>query len=325
KPMNCPFHVMIYKSKTRSYRELPMRLSELGTVYRYERAGVVHGLLRARGFTQDDAHIICTEEQLLDEVVGVFDLTLDIYATFGFMDPVITLSTRPGKAVGRPENWERATDALRAALDRSGRDYSVAEGEGAFYGPKIDFHFRDAIGRLWQLTTIQVDFALPERFDMEYTAEDNERHRPVMIHRALLGSVERFSGVLIEHFAADFPLWLAPEQVRFIPVADRHADHARLLAGQLAARGLRAGVDDSRETVPKKVREAELMKVPYTLVVGDREIEGGTVSVRPRGHGDIRGVPFEPFVQAVVVEATSRSLEPVDVEALRQSAPTGDR
>jgi threonyl-tRNA synthetase len=316
KPMNCPFHVMVYQSKTRSYRELPMRLSELGTVYRYERAGVVHGLLRARGFTQDDSHIICTEDQLLDEIVGVFDLTLEIYATFGFADPVITLSTRPGKAVGRPENWERATEALRAALDRSGRPYTVAEGEGAFYGPKIDFHFRDAIGRLWQLTTIQVDFALPERFDMEYMGEDNERHRPVMIHRALLGSVERFSGVLIEHYAGDFPLWLAPEQVRLVPVADRHAEHAHSLVARLAERGLRASVDDSRETVPKKIREAELMKVPYTLVVGDKEIEAGTVAVRTRVGKETRGVSFDPFVEAIATEASTRSLEGVDPQSL---------
>jgi threonyl-tRNA synthetase len=226
KPMNCPFHVLIYKSQTRSYRELPIRLSELGTVYRYERAGTLHGLLRARGLTQDDSHVICREDQLVDEIRGVFELTLEIYRTFGFENPVIRLSTKPGEAIGDEAMWARATDALRAALDASGLDYEVAEGEGAFYGPKIDFHFRDAIGRLWQLTTIQCDFALPERFDMEYAGEDNERHRPVMIHRALLGSLERFSAVLIEHYAGAFPLWLSPEQVRFVPVADRHVEHA---------------------------------------------------------------------------------------------------
>ena len=316
KPMNCPFHVMIYKSQTRSYRELPMRLSELGTVYRFERVGVLHGMLRARGFTQDDSHIICSEERLLEEIVSVFDLTLEIFETFGFTDPVIALSTKPGKAVGRPEDWARAEAALRAALDRSGRPYSVAEGEGAFYGPKIDFHFHDAIGRLWQLTTIQCDFALPERFDMEYMGEDNERHRPVMIHRAILGSIERFTGVLIEHYAGAFPLWLAPEQIRVIPIADRHAEGAQALAQKLREHALRVNVDRSRETVPKKVREAQLMKVPYTLVVGDKEIEAGTVAVRDRDGHEVRGVPFEPFAQAAAKEAAQRSLHGIDLDSL---------
>ena len=316
KPMNCPFHVLIYKSRTRSYRELPLRFSELGTVYRYERAGVVHGLLRARGFTQDDSHIVCSPEQLLDEIGRVFDLTLEIFAAFGFTDPVIHLSTKPGKAVGRPENWEEAERALRAALDKSGMAYEVAEGEGAFYGPKVDFHFHDAIGRLWQLTTVQVDFALPERFDMEYTGEDNERHRPVMIHRAILGSVERFSGVLIEHYAGAFPLWLSPEQVRIVPIADRHAEHARSLAETLRDRRLRASVDESRETVGKKVREAQLMKVPYTLVVGDNEVSSGTVAVRDRDGHEVRGVPFERFAEAVSAEAAVRALAQTDPRAL---------
>jgi threonyl-tRNA synthetase len=316
KPMNCPFHVLIYKSKTRSYRELPLRLSELGTVYRHERAGVVHGILRARGFTQDDSHIICREDQLVDEIIGVFDLTLEIHRTFGFTDPVINLSTKPGVAIGNEEMWARATETLRAALDRSGLLYEVAEGEGAFYGPKVDFHFRDAIGRLWQLTTVQCDFALPERFDMEYIGEDNERHRPVMIHRAILGSVERFVGVLIEHYAGDFPLWLAPEQVRLVPVADRHAEHARSLADRLEEKGLRAGVDASRETVQKKIRAAQLMKIPYTLTVGDREVEGGTVSVRDRSGHDARGVPFERFAEAASAEAAVRALSGTDPLAL---------
>ncbi len=230
KPMNCPFHVLIYKSRVRSYRELPIRLSELGTIYRHEQLGALHGLLRIRGGTQDDSHIICTPEQLVDEILGVFDLTLEIHRTFGFTDPVVNLSTLPGKSIVTAEMAERATEALRLALDRSGLDYEVAEGEGAFYGPKVDFHFRDAIGRLWQLTTVQCDFGLPERFEMEYVGEDNRRHRPVMIHRAILGTLERFSGVLIEHYAGAFPLWLAPEQVRLVPVADRHVEHANALA-----------------------------------------------------------------------------------------------
>jgi threonyl-tRNA synthetase len=320
KPMNCPFHVLIYKSQTRSYRDLPMRLSEIGSCYRYERPGALHGLLRVRGPTIDDAHILCRGDQLVDEILGVFDLTLELHRTFGFTEPVVELSTKPGEAIGDEEMWTKATETLRAALDRSGLDYRVAEGEGAFYGPKVDFHFRDAIGRLWQLTTVQCDFALPERFDMEYTGDDNTRHRPVMIHRAILGSIERFTGVLVEHYAGDFPLWLAPEQVRFVPVADRHAERARELAAQLSERGLRAGVDDSRETVPKKIRDAQLMKIPYTLVVGDREIEAGTAAVRDRSGREVRGVPFEPFVEAIAEEARTRALQGVDIEPLKPAS-----
>ena len=309
KPMNCPFHVLIYKSQTRSYRDLPMRLSELGTVYRYERVGTLHGLLRARGLTQDDSHIICTEDQLVDEVLKVFDLTLEIHRTFGFAEPVVSLSTKPGVAIGDEAMWERAIAALTDALDRSGLEYTVAAGEGAFYGPKVDFHFKDAIGRLWQLTTVQCDFALPERFEMEYSGADNERHRPVMIHRAILGSLERFSGVLIEHFAGAFPLWLAPEQVRIAPVADRHVDFAREMAGKLRAAGLRPHVDESSETVGKKVRAAQMMKSPYTLVVGDREMESGRFAVRDRSGTETKGVEFDAFVVKLADEAASRSLE----------------
>jgi threonyl-tRNA synthetase len=309
KPMNCPFHVLIYKSAVRSYRELPMRLSELGTVYRYERLGALHGLLRARGLTQDDSHIICREDQLIDEIMRVFELTLEIHRTFGFTDPVVTLSTKPGVAIGEEPMWASAIEALTDALDRSGLAYEVAEGEGAFYGPKVDFHFRDAIGRLWQLTTVQCDYALPERFEMEYVGEDNQRHRPVMIHRAILGSVERFSGVLIEHYAGAFPLWLSPEQVRLLPVADRHVEHARGLAERFRAAGLRPFVDESNETVGKKVRTAQVMKAPYTLVIGDQEIESGTLTVRDRSGTETKGVGVDPFVAALVEEAASRSLE----------------
>jgi threonyl-tRNA synthetase len=316
KPMNCPFHVLVYKSRTRSYRDLPLRLSELGAVYRHEKTGVVHGLLRARGFTQDDSHIICTPDQLVDELLGVFDLTLEIYGTFGFEDPVVALSTKPGVAIGDEAMWEQATEALRAALDRSGMAYEVAEGEGAFYGPKVDFHFRDAIGRLWQLTTIQCDFALPERFDMEYMAEDNQRHRPVMVHRAILGSIERFCGVLIEHYAGALPLWLSPEQIRLIPIADRHAEHARGLAARLGESGLRPKVDDGRETVGRKVRDAQLMKVPYALVVGDAEVDGGTIAVRDRAGEEVRGVPFERFLERASQEASSRALDTGNVRDL---------
>ncbi|HEU4529021.1 MAG TPA: threonine--tRNA ligase [Actinomycetota bacterium] len=314
KPMNCPFHVLIYKSRTRSYRDLPMRLAELGTIYRHEQIGALHGLLRIRGGTQDDSHIICTQEQLIDEVLGVFELTLEILGTFGFTDPVINLSTLPGQSIVDAEMAERATEALRNALDKSGLEYTDAEGEGAFYGPKVDFHFRDAIGRLWQLTTVQCDFALPERFEMEYVGEDNQRHRPVMIHRAILGTLERFSAVLIEHYAGAFPLWLAPEQIRIAPVADRHLGYAGELAEGFRAAGLRPFVDESAETVGKKVRGAQLMKVPYTLVVGDKEIESGRLTVRRRDGVETKDVPVDAFTTALAHEAATRSLEPSTFE-----------
>ena len=316
KPMNCPFHVLIYRSKTRSYRDLPMRLSELGTVYRYEKPGVLHGLLRVRGLTQDDSHIFCRPDQLVEEIVKVFDLTLEIHRTFGFERPKVELSTKPGLAIGDESMWERATETLRDALERSGLEFGIAEGEGAFYGPKVDFHFHDAIGRLWQLTTVQVDFALPERFGLEYAGEDNERHRPVMVHRAILGSVERFTGVLTEHYAGAFPLWLAPEQVRVIPIADRHVEHARGLEARLREAGLRVHVDDAKQTVGKKIREGQLQKVPYVLVVGDNEIEAGTVSLRDRDGNEVRGVRLEDFVARAREENDSRSLTTSDIGAL---------
>jgi threonyl-tRNA synthetase len=308
KPMNCPFHVMVYQSQTRSYRDLPMRLSELGTVYRHERIGTLHGLLRIRGLTMDDAHIVCTPDQLVDEILRVFEFTQQIHATFGFIDPVVELSTLPGDTIVTPEMAERATGALRDALERSGLEYRVAEGEGSFYGPKVDFHFRDAIGRLWQLTTVQCDFGLPERFGMEYVGEDNARHRPVMIHRAILGSLERFTAVLIEHYGGAFPLWLSPEQVRLIPVADRHVEHAEVLASRLREAGLRPFVDASSETVGKKVRAAQLMKAPYVLVIGDREAESGELTVRDRAGTETKGVPFDEFVAVLVEEARTRQL-----------------
>jgi threonyl-tRNA synthetase len=312
KPMNCPFHVLVYKSQVRSYRELPMRLSELGTIYRHEKAGALHGLLRIRGGTQDDSHIICTPDQLIDEILEVFDLTLEIHRTFGFTDPVVHLSTLPGQTIVDDAMAARATEALMLALDRSGLRYELAEGEGAFYGPKVDFHFEDAIGRLWQLTTVQCDFALPERFDMEYTGEDNRRHRPVMIHRAILGTLERFSGVLIEHYAGAFPLWLAPEQLRFVPVADRHVGLCEELAARARSADLRPFVDDSGESVGKKIRSAQLMKAPYTLVVGDKEVESGVFTVRDRSGTEFAGVTFDRLVDALTQEASSRSLVQTD-------------
>jgi threonyl-tRNA synthetase len=315
KPMNCPFHVMVFKSEVRSYRELPMRLSELGTIYRHEKLGTLHGLLRIRGGTQDDSHIICTPDQLVDEILEVFDFTLEIHKTFGFTEPVVQLSTLPGQTIVDDAMAARATEALRLALDRSGLAYEVAEGEGAFYGPKVDFHFRDAIGRLWQLTTVQCDFALPERFDMEYTGEDNLRHRPVMIHRAILGTLERFSGVLIEHYAGAFPLWLAPEQLRLVPVADRHVDASAKLAARAREAGLRALVDESKESVGKKIRAAQLMKTPYVVVVGDRDLDAGTFTVRNRAGDEIKGLSFDRIVEALVDEAQTRALAQTDFAA----------
>ena len=308
KPMNCPFHVLVYKSQTRSYRDLPMRLSELGAVYRHERVGTLHGLLRLRGLSIDDAHIVCTPDQLVDEILRVFEFTQAVHATFGFTDPAVELSTLPGDTIVSPEMAERATGALRDALERSGLEYRVAEGEGSFYGPKVDFHFRDAIGRLWQLTTVQCDFGLPDRFEMEYVGEDNQRHRPVMIHRAILGSLERFTAVLIEHYAGAFPLWLAPEQVRLVPVADRHVEHARGLAARLREAGLRPFVDESGDTVGKKVRSAQVAKAPYVLVIGDREIESGELTVRDREGTETKGVAFDAFAAALVEETGTRRL-----------------
>ncbi len=308
KPMNCPFHVLIYKSRTRSYRELPLRLFELGTVYRHERSGVLHGLLRVRGLTQDDSHIICRQDQLVDEILGVMELTFEIHAALGFGDPVIALSTRPGKAIGDEAMWTKAIDALRNALDKSGRPYEIAEGEGAFYGPKIDIHFADAIGRLWQLTTIQVDFALPEAFEMEYAGDDNQPHRPVMIHRAIFGSIERVTGVLIEHYAGAFPTWLAPVQVAIVPIADRHIEGCEQIAETLRLAGVRVEVDHSTGTMQHKVRNAELQKVPYILVVGDKELEAGTVAVRERGSAKPRfGVALTDFAEQVAAEIFTRA------------------
>lgn len=309
KPMNCPFHVLIYRSKTRSYRDMPIRLSELGTVYRYERSGVVHGLLRARGLTQDDSHIFCRSDQMVDELVGVIDFLRALYGTFGLTPDAVRFSTRPPKSVGSDESWELAEDAIPQALERAALDYEVDEGDGAFYGPKIDIDVRDAIGRYWQLCTIQVDFQFPERFGLEYIDEHGERIRPVMIHRALYGSIERFIGVLIEHFAGAFPTWLAPVQVVLIPIADRHNDHAEKVATELKRVGVRVEVDESDNTMGAKIRHQQLMKVPYMLIVGDDEAEAGTVSVRSRTGKEERGVPVDEFAGKLSAEIAERSLE----------------
>ncbi len=291
KPMNCPFHIMIYRSALRSYRELPMRIGELGTVYRYERSGVLHGLMRVRGFTQDDAHIFCMPEQVESEVGGVLDLTFEILQAFGFDQYQISLSTRPEKHVGDLEMWDHATASLRNALEDRGLSHDIDDGGGAFYGPKIDIKIKDALGRDWQCTTVQFDFNLPERFDLTFQDSEGNRSRPYMVHRAILGSLERFFGVLIEHYAGAFPLWLAPVQAVVIPIADRHQDYARSVKAELTGRDFRVDVDERGERMNLKIRSAQLQKIPYMLVVGDREQEQGAVSVRHREQGDLGAMP----------------------------------
>lgn len=288
KPMNCPFHLHIYKNSLRSYRDLPLRYAEKGTVYRYERSGVLHGLMRVRGFTQDDAHHFCRPDQMPDEIDFVLDFSLNILRAFGFDKIRAFLSTMPEKSVGEPEHWHAAEAALEASLKRANMSYEVDEGGGAFYGPKIDLKVSDALGREWQLSTIQFDFNLPERFDLTYIGEDGQAHRPYMIHRALLGSMERFFGILIEHYGGAFPVWLAPTQAVIIPIADRHMDYAFEVAGKLKAAGLRVKVDERAERMNAKIRDAEKQKVPYMLVIGDKEMEQGQVSLRKR-NGDNPG------------------------------------
>jgi threonyl-tRNA synthetase len=298
KPMNCPFHVQIYKSKIRSYRDLPLRFAEWGTVYRYERSGVLHGLLRVRGFTQDDAHLFCRPDQMPEEIDRVLDFSLNILRAFGFQDFQAYLATRnPEKAAGSPEEWDAPTEALQNALERAEIAYQVDEGEATFYGPKIDLKVRDALNREWQLSTIQFDFTLPERFDLSFVGEDGQEHRPYMIHRALLGSMERFMGVLIEHFAGAFPVWLAPTQVVLIPIADRHFEYAEEVAKKLKESGLRVEVDTRGERMNAKIRDAQNQKIPYMLVVGDREIEEEAVSVRLRSEDNLGAMPLETFVE----------------------------
>ena len=302
KPMNCPAHIQLFNDERRSYRDLPIRYSEQGLVHRHEPSGTLHGLLRVRHITQDDAHIFCTEEQIPEEVNRCLDFGYAIYDTFGF-EPRLELSTRPAKRIGSDEMWDRAEAALQSALDQRGAEYDVNEGDGAFYGPKIDLHMTDTIGRSWQLGTVQLDYNMPERFELAYTGADNADHRPVMIHRALMGSFERFIGILIEHYAGEFPLWLAPVQARVLPLADRHADYAREVSEALGEAGLRAELDDRTESVGRKIREAELRKVPYMLVVGDREAEQRAVALRRHREGDLGTMPLDDAVARLVAEA----------------------
>ncbi|MGB9301758.1 MAG: threonine--tRNA ligase, partial [Anaerolineae bacterium] len=296
KPMNCPFHIMIYKSRLRSYRELPLRWAELGTVYRFERSGVLHGLMRVRGFTQDDAHVFCAPDQIDEEISRVLSFSLFIWRSFGFAEYKVYLSTRPEKYVGEPERWAQSEEALRRALDKEGLPYEVDEGAGAFYGPKIDISIKDALGRLWQCTTIQVDFNLAERFDLTFIGEAGKGARPYMVHRALLGSLERFLGILIEHYGGAFPVWLSPIQAILIPITDRHVEYAKHVEVQLRAAGLRTEVDSRSERMQAKIRDAQLQKVPYMLVVGDREMEAGAVAVRLRTEKDLGARSVEDFI-----------------------------
>jgi threonyl-tRNA synthetase len=312
KPMNCPGHILIYKSTPKSYRDLPVRYAELGNVYRYERSGTMHGLLRVRGFTQDDAHIFCTPEQIESEVIGCIDFAEAVLKTFGFNDYQVELSTWDPKDrksyTGSDENWASAIGSLERALQRKNIPYKTIVGEGAFYGPKIDIKLVDSLGRLWQLSTVQVDFNLPARFELEYVGEDGARHQPVMIHRALFGSLERFFGVLIEHYAGAFPLWLAPVQMAIVPIAERHHDYAEKIRKQLEDAGFRVELDSRNEKMNSKIREYTMQKVPYILVVGDKEAESSAVSVRTRSKGDGGSMPFTEFLANVQTIDAGKSL-----------------
>ncbi len=305
KPMNCPGALLVYKQNLHSYRELPIRLAEMGLVHRHEMSGVLHGLMRVRAFTQDDAHIFMLPEQMIDEITGVIDLIDKVYTKFGFSYHV-EVSTKPEKAIGSDEDWERATQVLIQALDNRGMEYKINEGDGAFYGPKIDFHLKDSLDRTWQCGTVQLDFQLPELFDLTYIGEDGEKHRPVMIHRVVFGSMERFIGILTEHYAGAFPVWLAPIQARIIPITERHHSYAHELAAEMKEAGIRVDVDARSEKMGYKIREGQLQKIPYMLVVGDKEVESRTVSVRKRGEGDLGSRPSTDFINELVREIKAR-------------------
>ena len=308
KPMNCPFHIMVYKSATRSYRDLPLRWAELGTVYRYERSGVLHGLMRVRGFTQDDAHVFCTPEQIEDEISEVLRFSLSIWEAFGFQEVTAHLATRPEKSVGSDQDWEKAVASLKRAIERRGLPYVLDEGEGVFYGPKIDLKIKDALGREWQMTTIQFDFNLPERFDMRFVDRDGHEKRPFMVHRALLGSLERFFGVLVEHHAGAFPLWLAPVQVTVIPVAEPFNDYAREVAQELSRRKIRVECDLSEDRMNAKIRNAQKQKIPYMLILGEKERANGSVSLRKRNGEQVNQMTVEGLIDLVDEVQESRAL-----------------
>ena len=307
KPMNCPFHIMIYKERPRSYRDLPARWAELGTVYRYENSGSLHGLMRVRGFTQDDAHIICTPEQIEDEVREVIRFSMYMWKSFGFKDVKAYLATKPAKAVGDDSMWQKALDSLEKAVKAEGLDYEVDKGGGAFYGPKIDLKIKDALGREWQTSTIQFDFNLPERFDMTYIGQDGQKHRPYMVHRALLGSLERFFGIFVEHCAGAFPVWLAPEQARVLPISEKFEDYAYQVAAKLKAAGIRHSVDASADTIGSKIRRGRNMRVPFLLIVGEREAAAGEVAVRSRANGEEGPCKLDDFLARVAKEIADKA------------------
>ena len=307
KPMNCPGGMLVYKLTPHSYKDLPIRMGELGIVHRHEKSGQLHGLMRVRCFTQDDAHIFMLPEQITDEIKGVVRIINEVYTLFGFKYHV-ELSTRPEDSMGSDEDWENATNALREALDEMGLDYVVNEGDGAFYGPKIDFHLTDSIGRTWQCGTIQLDFQLPQRFEAEYTGEDGKKHRPIMIHRVVFGSIERFIGILIEHYAGKFPVWLSPVQVKILPVSDKSMDYAKRVEAELKSKGIRVETDGRNEKIGYKIREAQLEKLPYMLIIGDKEKEEGTVSVRMREKGDIGSMAVEEFAERVKKENDEKTV-----------------
>jgi len=307
KPMNCPGGILVYKTKMHSYKELPLRIGELGLVHRHELSGALHGLMRVRCFTQDDAHIFMTREQIKDEIKGVVSLIDKVYSTFGF-EYHIELSTQPEDSMGAKEDWDIATDALRDAITELGYDYEVNEGDGAFYGPKLDFHLTDCLGRTWQCGTIQLDFQLPERFELEYIGADGEKHRPIMIHRVVFGSIERFIGILTEHFAGAYPTWLAPVQVKLLPIADRHLDYLYNVKKALEAKGVRCEIDDRSEKMGFKIRAAQLEKVPYMIIAGDKDIENGTISVRSRKDGEQGAMTLDEFVENIMEEIETKVL-----------------
>lgn len=307
KPMNCPGGILVYKTKMHSYKDLPLRMGELGLVHRHELSGALHGLMRVRCFTQDDAHIFMTREQIKDEIKGVVSLINKVYSTFGF-EYHIELSTQPEDSMGAKEDWDIATDALRDAITELGYDYEVNEGDGAFYGPKLDFHLTDCLGRTWQCGTIQLDFQLPERFELEYVGSDGEKHRPIMIHRVVFGSIERFIGILTEHFAGAYPVWLAPVQVKLLPIADRHLDYLYDVKKALEAKGIRCEIDDRSEKIGFKIRSAQLEKVPYMLLAGDKDIENNTISVRSRKNGDEGASTLDDFLARILEEVETKAL-----------------
>ena len=308
KPMNCPGGMLVYKAEPHSYRDLPMRVGELGLVHRHELSGTLHGLFRVRCFTQDDAHVFMTEEQMKDEIQSVVKLFDEVYSVFG-LKYQIEVSTMPEDHIGEKETWDFATETLKQAVTEMGKDYVINEGDGAFYGPKLDFHLADSLGRTWQCGTIQLDMQMPERFDLEYVGADGERHRPVMIHRVVLGSIERFIGVITEHFAGAFPLWLAPVQIRLLPIADRHIPYLEEVKEKLEAQGFRCEIDARSEKIGYKIREAQMQKTPYMLVVGDRDVENRTVAVRQYKGGDLGAMTVEAFLEKAVPERDNKEIQ----------------